>query len=116
MYTSLEELTEMYLKYGQDIDERSAVRKGFTNRPIGSVQYITVLHSFLNTCNWFLKAMSIVDSKLVLCDIRNLRINISVVLVYHINLNHISLHYKVYNGLIPHSIEYYRCVNAIVGT
>ena len=51
--------------YGQDIEARSADRKGFTSKPIGSVEYMTVLHSFLNTCNWFLKAMSIVESRLV---------------------------------------------------
>ena len=51
--------------YGQDIEARSTDRKGFTGKPIGSVEYMTVLHSFLNTCNWFLKAMSIVESRLV---------------------------------------------------
>ena len=55
----------MYIKYGQDIEERSSVRKGFTHRPLGSVESITVLHSFINICNWFLKAMSIANSRFV---------------------------------------------------
>ena len=59
---------------------------------------IVILSQFQEAVNLFrsvshpgVTPMSIVDSKLVLCDIRNLRINTSmlVVLAYHINHNHI---------------------------
>ena len=36
-------MTRLYDMYGQDIEARSADRKGFTGKPIGSVEYMTVL-------------------------------------------------------------------------
>ena len=68
-YTSLEELTRIYIKYGQDIEERSSVRKGFTHRPLGSVESITVLHSFMDICYWSLKAMSTANYRFVISNI-----------------------------------------------
>ena len=65
MYKTFEDLTALYQRYGKDKEISSAARRGFTNKPIGSEHYMTVLHSFINVCNWFLKAMAIADSKLV---------------------------------------------------
>ena len=45
------------------LDLPSGLRGGFTHKPIGGVESMTVTHSYINITRWFLKGMAISESR-----------------------------------------------------
>ena len=63
LYSTYEELSSYYDRKGAGrLHLKSGLRAGFTHKPLGSIESMTVLHSYINICRWFLKGMAISES------------------------------------------------------